>query len=84
MQQNICQFFQVITPSRFKTCNRFHFNKALQQARTSIIKVTVRYDVKARKITSTVERTYPVFENADGSRRDPVPTIKLKTKTKPT
>lgn len=84
MQQFMMYIFSSFTPSRFKTCSRFHFNRALEHARTSMIKVEVRYDVKARNITSTVERIYPVLANADGSSNDPVPTIRLKTNTKPT
>lgn len=82
--QQIMIFLSSFTPSRFKTCSRFHFNKALEHARTSMIKVEVRYDVKARNVTSTVDRMYPVFANADGSSSDPVPTIRLKTNTNPT
>lgn len=73
-----------LTPSRFKTCSLFHFINALEQASVSITNVTVRYELKARKMTRIVDKIYPVSENADGSNKDPVPTIKLKTNTKPT
>ena len=73
-----------LTRSRFKNWRRRHFWIAFEQLRASMTKVTVRYDENARKMTRTLDKTYPVFAKADGSNKEPVPTIKLNTKTKPT
>jgi hypothetical protein len=57
---------------------------AFEQESASMTNVTVKYEVNARKTIRIVDRTQPVWLNADGRNNDPVPTIKLKTKTKPT
>lgn len=73
-----------LTRSRFKNWRRLHFRIALLQLKASITNVTVRYEEKARKTIRTDDNTHPVLANAAGRSSDPVPTIKLNTKTKPT
>lgn len=65
-------------------CNLRHFRIALEQLRASTTNVTVRYEVNAKNTMRIDDKTYPVSENAFGSNKLPVPTIKLNTKTKPT